>query len=543
MKNNTDSKFLLVSPRMPETYWSYKHVLRFIGKRALMPPLGLVTVAALLPKNISVRIVDMNVGPLRDADIAAADLVMISAMIVQKESMEDVIRRCRRLGVPVAAGGPYPSSCSDEIEGVDHFVLDEGEVTLPRFLADWQTGTLQAMYRSPEKPDLRTCPVPRFDLLDMSLYDTVPIQFSRGCPFDCEFCDIVHLFGRKPRTKPPERFLAEMDAAYATGFTGSMFIVDDNFIGNKRRVKELLQHIARWQDDHGFPFTLCTEASIDLAHDDDLLQLMVKAGFSMVFVGIESPVAESLSSAGKHQNLREDVRIGIRKIQRAGIEVTGGFIIGFDSDPPDIFDRQIEFIDDLAIPTAMIGLLMALPNTRLFDRLSREGRMLSTSTGNNTSGAALNFVPKLPAETLIAGYRRVLQTVYEPRRYFARCLKLLSIYPPREHRTAHTMRRPIRVREVTALLRSLAYQAFSRYGLSYLSYIIRGAAKRPDLVVRVVTMAVQAHHYMVVTREAFPPDGARARRRGARGNVRDWNERRAADTLPEMLEPSINRPG
>ncbi|TVQ39068.1 MAG: radical SAM protein [Spirochaetaceae bacterium] len=495
-------RFLFVYPRIPETYWSYRHALRFVGKRALMPPLGLATVAAMLPAEYGCRIVDMNVETLTDNDIHAADLVLLSAMIVQRQSMQEVIARCRRLGTAIAAGGPYPTANPDEIDGVDYLILGEAEESFREFLDDYAAGLPAARYRSTSRPSLDATPIPRFDLLDMAKYDTVPIQFSRGCPYDCEFCDIIQLFGRKVRTKRPQRFIAEMEAARDTGFRGSMFIVDDNFVGNHRRAKQLLRSVVAWQRQHGFPFNLCTEASIDLAHDRELLDLMVDAGFRMVFVGLESPEETSLAAVGKRQNLRRDIVESVRAIQRSGIEVTGGFIIGFDSDPPQIFERQIRFVQELAIPTAMVGLLMALPQTRLYHRLQQEQRLRDDSNGNNLSADRMNFVPLLPEQLIRDGYRRVLRTIYSPSRYFARCRQLLELLPPRRRSDRGAAR--IRWRELLGATHSLLRQSFSRYGPHYLRFMIRSLLRRPDRIVHIFTMAIQGHHYMKVTDSLFP---------------------------------------
>ena len=345
-------------------------------------------------------------------------------------------------------------------------------------------------------------PIPRYDLLSVRDYETMPVQFSRGCPFDCEFCDIVSLFGHKTRTKDPEQLLAELDAIYATGFGGSVFVVDDNFIGNKRRSKELLRHIIGWQERHGYPFHLSTEASINLAGDDELLDLMVRSGFTMVFVGIESPSDDSLEGAGKAQNLRYDVKAAVRKIQERDIEVTAGFIIGFDTDTPDIFERQIRFIQELAVPTAMVGLLMALPNTRLHQRLSKEGRMLGTANGNNTHAATLNFQTRLPRELLEEGYRHVLRTIYSPRRYYDRCLALLDRLPAKRP-IAEFGTGSISVRDIAALLQSIIRQTFSWYGPEYLRYVMKAVWKRPFQIVHTITMSVLGHHFMTITRKSL----------------------------------------
>jgi len=515
----THKQFLMVYPEIPDTYWSFHHALGIIGKRAVMPPLGLATVAALLPPEYDCRIVDMNIEPLDDDSILAAELVLVSAMIVQADSTKRLVERSRRLGVPVAVGGPYPTACCDELAGVDHLILGEGEVTFPRFLDDYEAGRAQRVYSDVGVADIERSPIPRFDLLKLDQYHMVPIQFSRGCPFDCEFCDIVQLFGHTVRSKTPERFVAEMEAAYYTGFRGAMFVVDDNFIGNHRRTKQLLRAVVEWQRRHNYPFSLSTEASIDLAYDPELLELMVQAGFDMAFVGLESPIDDSLAAAGKQQNRKQDALTSVRTIQRSGIEVTGGFIIGFDSDPPDIFDRQIEFIQELAIPTAMIGLLTALPKTKLYERLEREGRLYGNSNGNNVSSAAMNFRPVLPEQLIAEGYRRVLKSIYSPSRYFERCLKLLELMPRsrstnRVDETAVTAvgsapagftppgARVTKQGLMTAA-RSLIRQTFSRYGLRYLSFIVRALLSRPDQIVKIFTLAIQGHHYMQVTRNTL----------------------------------------
>lgn len=495
-------RFLLVYPEVPDTYWSYKHTLSFVGKKALMPPLGLATIAAMIPDKIDIEIVDLNVRRVSGAELADAELVLVSAMIVQKASMERLIARCNAVGTPVVAGGPYATSCCDQISGVAHFVLGEAEETFPQFLRDYALGEAKPIYLCEGRPDLSEAPIPRFDLLDMRYYDTIPIQFSRGCPFNCEFCDIVHLFGNRSRTKPAAQFVQELDAAYQTGFRGSVFVVDDNFIGNGRAVRELLKEVTAWQRARDYPFSFSTEASVNLADDPALLKAMVDAGFRMAFLGIESPVEESLVGAGKGQNLRHDIHDRVRTIQNAGIEVTGGFIIGFDSDPPSIFDQQIAFVRDLAIPTAMVGLLMALPNTALYDRLEREGRILSQSNGNNTHETLLNFVPKMPVRELEAGYLRVMRTIYEPRAFFARCLDLLSRYP--EGGGPHGRGRRIEWREIQGLVRSVIRQTFSHYGGFYLRFMFKAIARWPQMIVRIVTMATQGHHYFTITRRMAP---------------------------------------
>lgn len=486
---------LLVYPQFPDTYWSFSHALPFIGKRSVLPPLGLMTVAAMLPADWDVKLVDLNVEPLRREDLESCDLVLVSAMIAQKSSFEDVVRLCRECGKLVVAGGPYPTSSHGSIRGVDVLVLGEAELSLPRFLADLEAGRAEPVYRGDGRADLATTPVPRFDLVDLSAYDSMPLQYSRGCPYNCEFCDIVELFGHVQRTKAPEQFARELNAVLAAGFRGQVFIVDDNFVGNRRKTRDLLRTIVGWQEAHRYPFTLSTEASIDVAQDEEMLSLMEKAAFTMLFVGLETPDEATLAHTGKSQNLKASVLDSVRSIQGRGIEVTGGFVIGFDTDPPDIFDRQIRFVQEAAIPTAMVGLLTALPGTRLHRRLASEGRLLAHSSGNNTHDLSLNFVPRMAAETLIAGYKRVLTEVYRPASYFERCAELMRRMPARTR-----VVRGVTWINVRALLLSLAKQGFSRYGLSYLRFLAHAALRRPAQFPDAVGAAIKGYHFFAITR-------------------------------------------
>ena len=490
---------LLVYPELPPTYWSMTYALPFVGKKASIPPIGLLTVASLLPADWAVTLVDMNVERLRASDVAAADLVLTSSMIVQRESHERVVRLCNEVGTPVVAGGPYPTSGHEQIEGVAHFVLGEAEVSLPPFLADFAEGRALPVYRATSRPDLGLTPPPRFDLAKLKRYSTMAVQYSRGCPHTCEFCDIVELFGHRPRTKGADQFLAELTLLYDSGWRGSVFVVDDNFIGNGKEVKALLPRVAAWQRERGHPFGLFTEATLALAEDPGLMDGMVAAGFNMVFVGIETPDRETLASVGKRQNLRSDMLASVRTIQRKGMEVSAGFVLGFDTDPVDIFDRQVRFIQESGIPSAMVSLLTALPGTRLHERLRREGRLAGESSGgNNTHDLRLNFVPRRDARELVAGYRKVLSEIYDPERYFARCLDLLRSIKP--HRTSA---RRITLTELRALLFSLVRQTFSSYSLSYWKYLVRGLLARPRMLAETVTMAVKGHHFFRMTRDVL----------------------------------------
>jgi radical SAM superfamily enzyme YgiQ (UPF0313 family) len=423
-------KILLVYPHYPDTFWSFRHALKFISKKAAFPPLGLLTVAAMLPKWWEKKLVDMNVTALTDKDLKWADYVFISAMVVQRDSVKEVITRCQKLNTKVVAGGPLFTTGYEEFDGIDHFVLDEAEITLPLFLEDLNKGCAQHIYTSNERPDIGQTPIPLWSLLNMKKYSSMSVQYSRGCPFNCEFCDIIILNGHKPRTKDRDQILAELDAIYNQGWRGGVFIVDDNFIGNKRKLKlEILPAITEWMDRRKQSFALFTEASINLADDEELMRLMVNAGFNRVFVGIETPNEESLVECNKFTNINRDLVASVKKIQNHGLEVMGGFIVGFDSDPISIFKNQISFIQNSGIVTAMVGLLNAPRGTRLYQRLKQENRLLKSFTGDNTD-CSLNFIPKMNYETLINGYKHVLHTIYSPRHYYQRVKTFLKEYRP-----------------------------------------------------------------------------------------------------------------
>ncbi|MGC8658556.1 MAG: B12-binding domain-containing radical SAM protein [Desulfomonilaceae bacterium] len=423
-------KALLVYPSIPDTFWSFKHILKFIRKRAAHVPLGLLTFAAMLPEDWTLKLIDMNVEPLTDNDIKWADTVYVGAMVVQKDSVKEVVQRAKQFGKPVVAGGPLFSSTPEEFDEIDTQILNEAEVTFPLYLEDLRSESVKRIYRSEEKPDITSTPLPKWDLINMEYYASMSIQYSRGCPFDCEFCDIVKLNGRKPRVKSNDQMLREFEVLYQLGWRGRCFIVDDNFIGNKTKVKSLLHELAKWQEQRGYPFSLFTEASVNLSQDQELMSLMTAAGFDSVFLGLETPADECLAECGKRQNQSIDLVEAVKTIQRNGMEVMGGFIIGFDNDPPNIFERQIKFIQSSGVVKAMIGLLNAIPGTRLYERLREEGRLLADCTGDNCDGS-LNFIPKkMDAETIRAGYQAVLNHIYSPKEYYKRVLEFLKEYKP-----------------------------------------------------------------------------------------------------------------
>lgn len=490
-------KVLLVYPEFPETYWSFRHALKFEGKRAPFPPLGLLTVSAMLPEGWERRLVDLNVRRLKDSDIEWADVVFASAMIVQRESLERVVGRCKARGKRVVVGGPYVSTSAENLPASDHIFVGEAEATLPQFIADLERGEPKPVYQAAERPALTETPVPHFRLADLDRYSAMSIQYSRGCPFSCEFCDIIEIYGRVPRTKTNEQVLAELDALLATGWRGLVFIVDDNFIGNKKSVRKLLPALVEWSEAHGRPFSFITEASVNLAEDDALLEEMRRANFRRVFLGIETPVEESLKEAQKGQNTRRNLLESVRKIQSYGMEVMAGFIVGFDSDPEDIFDRQINFIRESAIPLAMVGLLTALPDTQLWRRLKKEGRLLKESGGNNVvTESALNFVPRMDTTRLLEGYKRILSTIYSPAEYYQRALDCLSHLTqgaePRRTRLSSDVAAFARVAIVLGVLDSAR--------MEFWRYMKRTLTEHRRNFPHAVTLAAMGYHFRKLTR-------------------------------------------
>ncbi len=491
---------LLIYPEHPPTYWGMTTTLEIIGKKAMFPPLGLLTIAAMFPPDYDLRLVDLNVTALRDEDLIWADIAFTSTMIVQRVSLQLVINRCNQAGVPVVAGGPHPTTFHGEIEGVDHFVLDEVEETFPQFFQDLAQGTAKAMYRELRKPDITQTPLPRFDLIDMKDYHTLGLQFSRGCPFDCEFCDITKLYGRVARTKTPAQMVEEFELIYKLGWRGQVFLVDDNFIGNKRDAMKLLPVLSEWQRDHGYPFSLSTEASANLARLDALMDAMVEAGFNTVFIGIETPNPKALIKTKKPQNIsKRDENFlfnAVRRIQQKGMQVQGGFILGLDSDEEDVFDAQINFIQETGIPVAAIYLLTALKGTDMYHRLKAENRLLEVSIG--TSTMTLNFIPEMDPDTLIEGYLRVITTLYDPtlENYFQRCLTLIEYLKRVPHLSKSKTKTAVYM-DIMGLRSVLSEEQVP----IYLRFIAEVSKHHPRMLPKAIDLAAQGYHFEKFTRQ------------------------------------------
>lgn len=484
---------LLISPAFPQSFWSLDYALPIIARKSLLPPLGLLTIAAMFPANWSKRLIDLNIQPLTDQDLAWADCVFLGGLVIQWESAQEIIARCRAAGKKIVAGGPLFTAAYALFQDVDHFVLNEAELTLPPLLADLEKGAPRRMYRSREFADLQQTPAPSWALADLQKYAVVGIQYSRGCPFDCDFCNVTATLGRKTRVKKPQQVIRELDELYRAGWRERVFFVDDNLIGNKRALRdELLPALADWQRQHD-TLPLCTQVSLNLADDPALTRAMVDAGFDMVFIGIESPDPASLEECRKTQNRHRDMIEDIKTLQRAGLEVQGGFIVGFDQDTPQTFAQQVDFIQKSGIVTAMVGQLQAAPATRLKERLSREGRLLPAALGHNTDGNT-NFIPRMGLDTLRQGHQSVLKQLYAPSPYYQRIKTFLREFP------SPANRRPLRPGDLVAMGRALL-----RFGIlgaerwEYWKLLVWTLTHKPRLIALAVRLAAIGHHHRRMT--------------------------------------------
>lgn len=484
-------KILLVSPKYPDTYWSFRHALKFISQTAANPPLGLLTIAAMLPGEWDKKLVDLNVRPLYDSDLIWADFVFISAMSIQSSSTAQIIDRSKKFKKKVVAGGPLFTGDPDLFKQVDHLILNEAEITLPLFLADLDKGQAKKLYQTGEFANLLLTPGPDYSLIKASSYSQLSIQYSRGCPFNCEFCEITALLGRKVRTKSSSQIIIELANIYQTGFRGNVFFVDDNFIGNRKKLKEdLLPEIIYWNEAHKYPFNFTTEASINLADDAELMELMSRAGFDKVFVGIETVEKESLAECDKTLNLDRDLIESVRRIQSSGIEVSAGFIVGFDHDSPGVFQRQIDFIQQSGIITAMVGLLNAPNRTRLYQRLFHEGRITSKASGDNTN-FSMNFIPKMNKELLLKGYRSIVNNIYSRKAYYERLTGFLKHFKPRTKAASE-----ITPGKLLALIRSVFYLGILYKGRRYYwKLFFWSLFKKPRLFPMAITYSIYGYHF------------------------------------------------
>jgi len=494
-------KVLLVWPRFPPSFWGFEGLLDMIPEDSASPPLGLITVAALCPPTWTLRLLDHAIEEIRDEDYRWADLVMVSAMHAQRADTAAILARARQFGTRTFIGGPWASSEPDLLRTMaDHVLVGEAEEVFAGIAADLQAGTARALYRAVEKPDVSRSPIPRFDLLQLDKYTLISVQFSRGCPFQCEFCDIITIYGRRPRTKSPAQLIAELEVLRSLGWRKGVLVVDDNFIGNAKNALALARDLAAWQRERGYPFAFWTEASIDLADRTELLAAMVEANFICVFLGVETPSADALRGTKKFQNLRGDLIDQIRTIQRGGLWVVAGFIVGFDSDDETIFDRQFDFIEKTAIAWAMAGMLQAPPTTPLYDRMKREGR-LHQVTDLTSNFSTPNFHTVMPLPVLLRGFCRLLTRLYEPETYFRRSLRSLEVWEPK------ACQRPPSAGHLANLrgfLSSVWVQGLrSNYRRSYWKYLWELSRKFRHHPVKMFYgshLLLAAHHFLLFSR-------------------------------------------
>jgi radical SAM superfamily enzyme YgiQ (UPF0313 family) len=484
-------KILLVYPETPSSFWSFKDALKFVAKKVAEPPLGLITVAALLPKEWDKKLIDMNISKLEDKQILWADYVFLSGMNIQIKSFKEVIRKCNILGVKIVVGGPLATTQYKDFLGVDHFILNEAEITLPLFLNDLKNGNVKHIYSTEEFPDITKSPAPLWELLDIKNYASLSLQYSRGCPYDCDFCSITMLNGRNPRTKTSSQFIGELEKIYDLGYRGPLSVVDDNFIGNKRKLKEdLLPELINWSKQKKYPFSFITEVTVNLADDEQLMNMMIESGFNSIFLGIETPSTEGLIECGKSQNLKRNLVSSVLKLQEKGFIVSGGFIVGFDSDTPNVFQDQINFIQRSGIVSAMVGLLNAPNGTKLYKKMQNENRLLDVFSGNNMDGQ-MNFVPKMNYQELMGGYSKIIKTIYAQREYYQRVKNFLNNY-----KLPSWNKNKIKLKEVRAFMMLLWLLGTLEKGKKYFWKLFAFSLFRhPNKFPIAMTMAVYGYHY------------------------------------------------
>ncbi len=496
---NKKMKILLINPEVPDTFWSLKHALRFISKKALLPPLGLLTVASMLPPVWEKKLIDMNTTRLRDRHLKWADMVFLTGMVIQKKSVDRIIERCKKLNVKITAGGPLFTAFPEAYLNIDHLVLKEAEITLPAFLHDMEKGCPEAYYTTRQRPDLKETPIPQWDLINMKKYALMGIQYSRGCPFNCDFCDVTRLFGHELRTKTTGQILAELDNLYAAGWRGELFFVDDNFIGKKSVLKnQLLPAMIQWMEAKNYPFTFNTQASMNLADDEELMTLMVRAGFDCVFVGIESPDETSLTECNKVQNTGRDMVAAIKKIQQFGMQVQAGFIVGFDSDKPGVFDKMINLIQDSGVVMAMVGLLNAPRGTRLYKKLMSENRLTTPPTGDNMD-CTMNFIPRMDIHQLLGGYQKVLNTIYSQNYYCKRIKTFLENY-----NFSDTIMPKVRYSNLKAFFKCMWRIGMIEKGKIHYWKLIFWSLKKPRRLPLAVRYSIYGFHFRKMLKTLHP---------------------------------------
>ncbi len=484
-------KALLVYPETPSSFWSFKDALKFVAKKVAEPPLGLITVAALLPKEWEKKLIDMNISKLENKHILWADYVFLSGMNIQAKSFKDVIRKCNTLNRKIVVGGPLATTQHKDFLGVDYFVLNEAENTLPIFLEDLKNGNPKHVYISDEFPDITKSPAPMWELLDIKKYSSLSLQYSRGCPFDCDFCSITMLNGRKPRTKTSSQLISEIETIYNLGYRGPISVVDDNFIGNKVKLKnEILPRLIEWSKQKKYPFSFITEVSINLADDETLMEMMIKAGFNSIFVGIETPSTESLQECGKYQNLKGNLVSSVKRLQEHGFMVSAGFIVGFDSDTSSVFQDQINFIQKSGIVSAMVGLLNAPSGTKLYKKMQSENRLLDVWSGNNMDGY-MNFIPKMNYQQLMAGYSKIIKTIFSQKEYYLRVKQFLNNY-----KMPSWNKNKIKLKEIRAFLMLVWLVGTIEKGRKYFWKLLAFSLfKQPNKFPLAMTMAVYGYHF------------------------------------------------